>query len=363
MLKNRHRSDFRRHWLICPHQGQLVLFNKIAQDQKAQRSSLRLHFHIHDFFDAFQLPPAFGQKLLQGVLLSQGNPSPVNAPGLFQLPHKLLPALLRHLIGVSVVEEEALQQGLQPHRLQLRKPSLRPNQPFQIGREGNPLGLAENEQGGKIFWIVQEFFTVLLRLPKPPVGGDHAGKGFPPQKGVPHFSRIFLICLDFLQLFLRGPVKIDVILMGTEAFLPHKLRREDFLVDGAAQIDIALPLGGRTVVGRGRGQGNQRHPLRFLQKGLQRLPPLAAQMMGLVQADDPHPGRLHRLKEIEIPEVHALCLPRAGTLSVLRRVPVFLRKLPLVMLHGAVQSLIGDGRDAFHGLQIVGKESFRSRSF
>ena len=107
------------------------------------------------------------------------------------------------------------------------------------------------------------------------MGGDHIRKSAPCKEPVPHSLLLLLIVLYLAQFLPGRPVEKDIVLVGTQTPLLHQLRREDLLIDGSAQVDIALPLSRRAVVGRRGCQGDDRHPLQLLHKLFQRLPPLA----------------------------------------------------------------------------------------
>ena len=77
-------------------------------------------------------------------------------------------------------------------------------------------------------------------------------------------------------------------------------------------------------------------------------------MMGFVQTDGPNTGSPHRVKNAEVPEIHCFLF---GEFSGLRF--ILFAQLSLHLLHGAVQSLIGNGRDGFHLFQVVGKQGGR----
>ena len=151
--------------------------------------------------------------------------------------------------------------------------------------------------------------------------------------------------------------------MGTKAPLPHQLRRKDLFVDRTAQIRVPLPLPGSTVIGRRGSQRDHRHPLHLFHKTFQRFPPLAAQVMSLIQADRLHPGFLHRRQDIELPEVYRLCFFGKNRIRLFVFFLPLIPKFSLVMFHGAVQRLIGDGRDRLHLLQVIGHQFLRRLSF
>ena len=84
-LKDRHRPDLRSHIFLRPHNGQLFFLDIVAQDKEPEPVSHGLLFCLHDPADALHLALTLDQKLLQGVLVGQGNLLPVDTSRFLQL--------------------------------------------------------------------------------------------------------------------------------------------------------------------------------------------------------------------------------------------------------------------------------------
>ena len=168
-----------------------------------------------------------------------------------------------------------------------------------------------------------------------------------------HFLHLHLHPLlmlpDICFLFSCRPVKINVVLMRTEASLSYQFRRKDFFINRSAHIDITLPLCRCAVIWRCCCQCNHFDIRQFFHESLQCLPPLTAKVMCLIQTNCCNTGFLYCLKNVKVPVVNLFCF-----LLSICFFPAVLFQCALLPLHGTVQCLISRCSHLFHLFQIIG---------
>ena len=132
--------------------------------------------------------------------------------------------------------------------------------------------------------------------------------------------------------------------MGTEAAFLYQFRDRDLRIDLSAHADIAIPLGGRGVIGRRGSQCDHHSALHLRHESLQRLPPFLFQMMAFIQTDGADARPLHLLYERKPTEIQ---LFPVGSVSVLLRLFFF--------VHRAKERLIGQRGHKPRPVNIIGQ--------